>query len=204
MDLENRFCSLFQEEVKSETFECFRELETRYSEQHRHYHTMKHVEACLVHLDAADIRESKRTIELALWFHDAIYNPKKKDNELKSAELSSQWLLRLGEPPETIDTVVHYIKLTVHPSQPSTLNEKYLLDIDLSILGSSQQVYADYEAWVREEYSYVPSILYKAGRKKVLKSFLQQDSIYSTDSFKNRFERQARVNLKLAITQLGG
>lgn len=202
-DLKSRFTSLFPDELASIAGQCFKELEGYYSETHRHYHTLKHIESCLAHLDSITLKELKRNLELAIWFHDVIYNPKKKDNEAKSAEFAALWLAKLSEPSDVISTVKHYIDLTVHPSEPNTVEEKYLIDIDLSILGASPELFLEYESWIRQEYSFAPSVLYKRGRIQVLKGFLAQSSIYQTDEFKSRFEKQARLNLQFTIEQLG-
>ncbi|MFL0797810.1 MAG: hypothetical protein K6L73_10030 [Cellvibrionaceae bacterium] len=182
----------------------FSELVEFYSESHRHYHTLSHIEACLNWFDKVkDNLNDPMSCELAIWFHDVIYEPKRSDNEEKSADYSQKVLLNLNTSPHTIKTVYDLILLTKHPSQPTTTDEKYLLDIDLSILGSDSSLYLEYEKWIRKEYAYAPSFLYKRGRRKVLQGFLDQPSIYHTDIFKQSLEAQARDNLTTAINNLG-
>lgn len=203
-ELRDRFVSLFSKKMIAKSDQCYLELERHYSEPHRHYHTIRHIDSCLKHMDTIQFNNSNRAIELAIWFHDAIYNPLRKNNEEKSAELAAYWLKELAEPDEVIEAVKHFIILTKHPSEPNTIDEKYLLDIDLSILGAEPTTYLKYESWVRDEYNHIPNFIYSRGRKKLLRSFLQQKRIYKTEKFHNLFEHQAKSNIQLAIIKLGG
>ncbi|HKH20109.1 MAG TPA: hypothetical protein VKB53_04265 [Gammaproteobacteria bacterium] len=57
------------------------DLIARCSEPHRKYHTMQHLNECfdkLQEIRAAAVHPDE--IELALWFHDAIYDVKRQDN----------------------------------------------------------------------------------------------------------------------------
>ena len=92
--------------------------------------------------------------------------------------------------------------LTKHPSQPVSSDEKYLIDIDLAILGSSREEYKLYTEQIRKEYSFVPMEAYKTGRKNLLSSFLQEDFIYSTEYFQVKLEEQAKVNLRKELQGL--
>ena len=77
-----------------------------------------------------------------------------------------------------------------------------ILDIDLSILGSPQDIFIEYESNIREEYNWVPMKIYQQERAKLLESFVSQDRIYKTDFFCERFEKLARKNIKLSIERL--
>lgn len=185
--------------IESSLHDVFQEIVQRYGEAHRHYHTLAHVNACLNHSDNVDAIEDRRALELALWFHDVIYDPFAKDNETQSAEFAKTKLQLIGETQQVIDKVEHLVVLTQHPSNPKSLDEKYLIDIDLSILGAPEELYDQYEQWVRLEYRKVPSFLYKKGRKKVLQGFLNQEHIYATDKFRDKYEEQARSNILRAL-----
>ena len=202
IDLIQRWRNVFKSAETSEVDAIYNDISKRYSENHRHYHTIDHVEACLRHLDNVENVDNRREVEIALWFHDVIYDPFKKDNEDQSAIFACDALSALGESERIIDSVKHLVILTKHPSNPKELHEKYLIDIDLSILGSSKDVYDSYENWIRKEYSKVPSMLYRRGRKKVLRSFLDQPKIYSTELFGEKYETNARINLDNALCQL--
>ncbi|MBV1920953.1 MAG: hypothetical protein KUG73_09745 [Pseudomonadales bacterium] len=202
IDLIQRWQELFKNSGTNEVDSIYRDVLDHYSESHRHYHTIDHVKACLRHLDGVENVVNRREVEIAFWFHDVIYNPLNKDNEDQSAVFACGALAALGESDEIIDNVKRLVVLTKHPSDPKELHEKYLIDIDLSILGSSEDAYEKYEHWIRQEYRMVPSILYKRGRKKVLRSFLEQPKIYSTELFNGKYEENARINLERAVRRL--
>ncbi len=203
-NLESRWIQLFSSNNEPAILkETFLKLVVRYSERHRCYHTLHHVNACLALLDeVADLINDSFNIELALWFHDIIYDPLQNDNEEVSAEYAKACLETMSLNSIEINQIKHLIQLTKHPSTPSTNDEKYLIDIDLSILGAENELFDTYEAWIRKEYSVVPNFLYKKGRKKVLSSFLKSDCIYQTEYFHGKYEIQARQNINRSLHNL--
>lgn len=181
----------------------FGELVNLYSESHRHYHNLYHVNGCLDTFDRiSQMLEDPFSVEAAIWFHDVIYDPKSNKNEARSAEYAQAFLSATTVDPETISKIIHLICLTQHPSNPSTDDEKYLIDIDLSTLGAEPSQYDRYEVWIRKEYAYVPGFLYKKGRKKLLQAFLNCKPIYRTPYFRERLEDQARANIHKALDNL--
>jgi len=141
-------------------------------------------------------------IEVAIWFHDAIYYPMKNDNEKMSSNYAKVFLESIRLDSIKIREIEHLILLTKHPSTPITSDEKYLIDIDLSILGTKCKIYNNYELQIREEYILVPDSLYIEGRKKVLNSFVKLDNIFQTKYFYEKYETKARQNINLALKQL--
>lgn len=173
----------------------------RYSEPHRYYHTLKHIEDCLQKLaEVEHLCDDLKSLQLAIFYHDFIYFPKRKDNEEKSAEHAYKLLQSNSE--KTAAKVRDLILLTRHPSSPVTGDEHLLLDIDLSILGANEEEYQSYEENIRKEFIHVPKLLYKIGRSKLLKKFLKQKRIYHSDYFNSRYETQARINLEKALKNL--
>ncbi len=180
-----------------------RTLLQHYQEPHRFYHTLDHIHACLLHLDTVRARlVDPYSVELALWFHDVIYQPQQADNEEQSAQLAYTELMKYDLDKPALDRIIALIRLTQHPSQPYDDDECLLLDIDLAILGSAEPTYDNYEHWIRQEYLFVPEPLYRQGRSQVLQSFLQQPQIYHSDFFCTQWEDQARRNLNRAIDRL--
>jgi len=174
-----------------------------YSEKHRAYHTLEHIDACFHHLDAV-LSETERPneIELALWFHDVIYKPFSGTNEEDSAELAREFLVGNEANADCIDRVYSLIILTKAHLTPETEDAKIMLDIDLSILGASTKVYQQFEIDIRKEYKRVPSFIFRKKRKEILQNFFERPSIYNTSYFHDRLERQAKQNLAMAIEAL--
>ena len=182
--------------------ETWRELVAAYGQTHRHYHTGAHIDACLRHLDAcASALDQPHEVELALWFHDAVYNPLSSKNERKSADWADDFLTRCGAPDQAVARVVALIMVTRHEAPTRTSDESFLVDIDLSILGAEPAVYDTFEKAIRREYRHVPGPLYRAGRSRLLEQFLARPRIYANLPFALR-EGQARANLAHAIDRL--
>lgn len=181
----------------------FQTLVAAYSERHRAYHTLEHIEACFRHLDAVQAEvESPHEIELALWFHDVIYAPFSKTNEEDSADLARSFFSGNGVDADIIDRVYDLIILTKDHQAPQSPDGEWMLDIDLSILGAERGVYEQFEENVRKEYKRVPSFIFKKKRKDILKSFRARVRLYHTNYFFDRYEAQAKANLTWAIENL--
>lgn len=183
--------------------ECFDLLSSAYAENHRHYHTPRHIESMLRHMDTvAELAEHPAEVELAIWFHDAVYRPFSSTNELDSAKWAHQFLSDNGFNKSGIDRVYNLIMATRHHCDVVTRDEQLLVDIDLSILGAPADIYDQFEQNVRKEYQQVPSIIFRKKRKEILKSFLSRDSIYYLTYFREKYEQAAKLNLERAIVQL--
>ena len=197
--VKNHFIKIFGPNADSD----YQLLLEQYSESHRFYHTLHHIEDCLKkYEEVEDKLQNKETVLTALLFHDIIYNPRQKENEEKSAEYAEEILLNFNFEDQFISRVKDLILLTRHPSKPQSLDDKYLIDIDLSILGAERDIYEVYEENIRKEYSHVPKLLYKIGRSKLLKSFLKEEKIFQTDTFHDPLDSQARANLEWALHNL--
>ena len=180
------------------------QLTAAYSEPHRRYHTVEHVEHCLGELNGLwyyAIRLDE--VRWALAFHDAIYDPTRHDNEARSADWACRVMEELGRPADEQARVRALIMATAHANEPRTADEALLLDIDLSILGADQATFDEYDRAIRFEYRHVPDWLYRPARARILESFAKRDRIYRTTSLRRRYEAAARANLARAIAQLG-
>jgi predicted metal-dependent HD superfamily phosphohydrolase len=203
MMLTARWLELMKRLGLSENRETYHQLIDAYSEKYRKYHNLSHLCSVLARLDEVKhLTEKKDEIELALWFHDAVYQPFSKSNESDSAEWARKFLDE-NDMTEQVQELVHRLVLaTSHSSVLKSDDEKLIVDVDLSILGTSKDQYAQFETGVRSEYRQVPSSVYARGRKAVLKGFLQRDRIYSSEPFYEAFERQARNNLESELCRL--
>ncbi len=174
-----------------------------YSEKHRAYHTLVHLKACFHHLDALNLsKERAAVLELAFWFHDAIYKPFSSTNEEDSAKWAKLFMMQNDIPQDRITHVFDLIILTKTHSNPVTNDAAIILDIDLSILGATPVIYDQYEKDIRREYKRVPYFLYKKKRKEILYSFLNMRRIYTREKFYEAWEEQARENLSNTIENL--
>lgn len=168
-----------------------------WSEPQRAYHTLAHLAACLAELPvpAAD----PEAVELALWYHDAVYDPRAGDNEARSAAWAERALTTAGQPALG-HRVAEMVRATAghHAEDADTA---WVLDIDLSVLGRPEEEYDRFEAEVRAEYAWVPEEAFRAGRSRVLAGFLDRPRIFRSERFAAR-EEQARRNIDRALLAL--
>jgi predicted metal-dependent HD superfamily phosphohydrolase len=185
----------------------FRELDRRYRESHRHYHDWAHIEACLRELEAVRaLSPHPGALELAIWFHDAVYEPGAADNEERSAAAAREAALRLGLPEELVRETEALILATRHLGGDAgaagfcRADTDLILDIDLSIFGKPWRVFAAYEEGIRREYQGVPEQARRRRRRRILQGFLDRPQIYRTEAFRGRYEARARENLMRSIS----
>ncbi|WP_296281699.1 metal-dependent hydrolase [uncultured Acinetobacter sp.] len=170
-----------------------------YSEPQRHYHTVQHIVECLAFFhQIKNHLNDPIAVELAIWFHDAIYNPQATDNEEKSAELMEQYCSQLFEKAQ-LQKVYEWIIATKKHSPAIDQDLNYLLDIDLAILGSSKRRFAEYEQQIQQEYSWVDVDLYRVKRAEVLNYFLEMKPLYQTEYFRDLLGVQAKYNLTSSL-----
>jgi predicted metal-dependent HD superfamily phosphohydrolase len=179
------------------------ELEARYREPVRAYHTLQHVDECFARLAEAESQaERLAEVRIALWFHDAIYDPRASDNEEASARWARESLGAAGAPAAAGARVAELVLATRHAALPVGRDAELLVDVDLSILGADRPRFDEYEAQVRREYGWVADDAFRAGRARVLESFLARPAIFSTPGFRERLETRARDNLRRSLRAL--
>ncbi|MBU1975360.1 MAG: N-methyl-D-aspartate receptor NMDAR2C subunit [Nanoarchaeota archaeon] len=207
--------SWWPQEVGKPYEQLFAELIQRYSEPHRHYHNLQHIDECLVEYARIkdELLDIDERLKMAIWFHDAVYDTRAHDNEEQSARLARSLLLRLGiakQEPEHLDNlsldyiteVEKCILATRHTERPIGFSQEYIVDIDLSILGKPEKRFDEYDAAIRQEYLWVPDEQYREGRSRIFHSFLERSRIFYTDHFADKYEIKARENLERAIERL--
>jgi predicted metal-dependent HD superfamily phosphohydrolase len=189
-----------QEEVEG----LFSQLIELYSARGRAYHNLSHIRSLVDLSDSFRQRiENHQALSFAIWFHDAIYNTRKTDNEELSAKFAVKSLGRFKIPIDTLALSCEMIFSTrEHLKNGFSEDINFFLDLDLAILGSEEPVYRSYTNAIREEYRWAPDPLYNEGRKKVLERFLQRESIYLTSELAQMFEEKARRNIAREIESL--
>lgn len=179
-------------------------LVQRYAEAHRAYHTLQHLGECLAAFEPVrHLAEHTADVEMALWFHDAVYDVHRHDNEEASAEWARSALLAAGAPQQAAERVAALVLATKHQAPPRGADETVLVDIDLGILGASEPRFAEYERQIRAEYAFVPVVQFFERRQRILRSFLERPQIYGTAHFHALLEARARRNLERAVSEFG-
>lgn len=178
------------------------ELLAAWAEPARAYHGTSHLIDCLERLDETVQGRPAPLVEAALWYHDAIYDPRASNNEERSARWAARALGGLGVPGHAIDQVVRLILLTRHTSPPKDSDGQLVCDIDLSILGRPWHEFHAYETAIRSEYAWVPDPAYRAARSEVLRALLERAALYGTRWYRERYEARAHENLARSLVAL--
>ncbi len=202
--MEKRFRNLWERiNGKQDPKEVFGYLDSLYSQEGRHYHTLTHIDQCLKELKhAKSIAEDFDALEFALWYHDVIYDTQRNDNEEESANLASK-VCRTNELAELFSSKVYSLILgTAGHITSDDVDAQLMLDVDLSIFGQDENTFRTYERQIRQEYIWVPERTYNQKRSEILQGFLDRKLIYQTDLFQGRYEGLARRNLKDSIERL--
>jgi predicted metal-dependent HD superfamily phosphohydrolase len=180
------------------------ELLDRWGEPHRVYHSTEHLRTMLAHLDELGGHSADPVaVELATWFHDAVYDPAADDNEERSAQLAEERLPAVDCPPERTAETARLVRLTAtHAPAAGDTNGEAVCDADLAVLAAGPEEYAHYAAAVRREYATVPTPAFRAGRAAVLRQLLALPSLYRTPYGAEHWETAARHNLRAELELL--
>ncbi|HEY3379456.1 MAG TPA: N-methyl-D-aspartate receptor NMDAR2C subunit [Armatimonadota bacterium] len=180
--------------------DSYRAVIARYDEPPRAYHNLGHVAHCLAEFDLlVEDAECAAAVAFAIWFHDAVYDTHRADNEQQSADFALQTLNAMRVPATITERVPDLILLTRHVDTPVTRDGQLIVDVDLAILAAPPAVFDDYEARIRQEYAWVDEALFWRKRREFLVTLLQRPAIFHTPHFHTRYEERARQNLRRAI-----
>jgi predicted metal-dependent HD superfamily phosphohydrolase len=184
--------------------ELGRDLLAWYSEPHRHYHDTTHLAEVLEAVDLIHSHaQDSNAVSLAVWFHDAIYDPRRKDNEEESARLAESVLPGAGVAESQVLRVAALVRLTTeHDPAASDADGAVLSDADLAILASSPARYARYASDVRAEYAFVAESAFRKGRLAVLEDLLSHDALFRTPTGHELWEERARRNVLTEVALL--
>ena len=141
-------------------------------------------------------------VELALWFHDGIYDTRRHDNEQRSAEWARSVATDAGLDASVAERVAALIMATRHDATPVGADACVLVDVDLSILGAEPLRFDEYERQVREEYRWVPAPMFRRERRKILRRLLARPALFNTARMRESHERRARANLERSLARL--
>lgn len=205
MDLKQRFFEVlgnwFKDDVKIESY--WNELNINYKQKFRHYHNMNHLSEMFGYYDRYEHHlNNPKLVAFAIFYHDIVYSIWSKNNELDSARLAKHHLKESSLDDSYIAQIFDLILVTKDHQPKTNTDENWMIDFDLAILGQPWESYILYSQQIRKEYGIVPTVLYKNGRKKVLRHFLKKNNIYNTSVFLELYELQARTNLETELKTL--
>ena len=174
-----------------------------YAPPSRAYHSFSHARAVLRELDALPLARPLE-VALAALFHDAIYDPRRSDNEARSADFAASAISELmpGVPVD-VPRVRHLIELTARHGRldRDALDDdaRLFLDADMSILGADPATFDAYDAAIAQEYAHVPRLIFRFNRRRFLSRLLESDRIFLSDHFHQRLDAAARSNLRRTL-----
>ncbi|HJW00442.1 MAG TPA: DUF4031 domain-containing protein [Arthrobacter sp.] len=176
----------------------FLDLLDRWGEEHRKYHGRTHLLAVLEALDLlSEPAAPSRTVQLAAWFHDAVYRGAAGQDEEDSARLAEERLAHAGLPDADVEEVARLVRLTSdHRPEPGDDDGALLCDADLSVLGCEPEPYARYVAAVREDYAHIGDADFAAGRAAVVRHLLELDPLFHSERARDLWLDAARRNLQ--------
>ncbi|MEP6634819.1 MAG: hypothetical protein ABJA62_11485 [Luteimonas sp.] len=189
-------------------------LEAAYATPPRAYHNFGHVQEVLHHFHAiADGPgwAQPRAVQLAVLYHDAIYEAGRSDNEERSADLAVEHMARwLPQEAAATQRVAELIRLTARHGQfvptdfgddAASCDTRHFLDCDMAILGARPAQFDAYDRGITAEYrGTVPAWLFKLNRRRFLKNLLTRERIFLSEWFHARYDAPARANLRRAVT----
>ena len=213
----------------------------QHNETGRFYHTAVHLQEILKYWSIVASNKSQHTsssiqkedrerrskaIQLATFFHDAIYDPKSSENEKDSAKLFQEFCSQvLGLDSSSSTTTSNDTNLSSSIAQLTTTlilaterhqvlaeasmdaydvdTQKLFLDLDMAVLGKENEAYLAYAGLIRKEYAFVDRNVYCQKRAEILTGFLQNKKrIFLSDLLHHVMEDRARKNLQKEIDLL--
>lgn len=186
----------------------FDSVVSRYRQPGRHYHSIRHVRWVVRHVTAlAPAANDLSAVIAAAFFHDAVYDPTRADNEAASAQLAERALAELSWEPERCQRVAELILATIDhdiTDDRCDSDTQVLLAADLAVLAAEPARYSDYVRAVRREYAHVSDDDWSVGRSAVLRGLLGRRHLFAPALDLNAWEQRARANLTAELATLGG
>lgn len=182
--------------------DVYEEVHGYYSASGRHYHTPEHIDHCLRQFDLACAEmEDADAVEIAIWFHDLIFDVRANDNELQSARRFAA--LANDSMDAGFKARVHDLIMTTAPPRlPRTTDQKFMLDIDLSSFGLPWQDMLRDSIAVRQESPQLTDAEFFPGQRAFLESLVSREHFYFTEFFRSRIEDGARSNIERYLQKL--
>lgn len=185
------------------TERLFGELVDRYANPKRYYHILDgHIAACIREFNTVRIlAKNPIVVETALWVHDACYDTHNHTNEEESADWAVNFCKAAGIKLD-FDKLQDLVSMTKHHLPGNNQDAQIVADCDLAILGKPEKIFDEYERNIRREYEWVPEAVFRKNRANFLEDFLKRPKIFYTDQLKEKYEKQARLNIARSIELL--
>jgi predicted metal-dependent HD superfamily phosphohydrolase len=175
-----------------------------YSAPERHYHTLDHISRML-----SEFQEYRKMaadadwLDLAIWFHDSVYDFGASDNEEKSADLAEKLLKEEGLPELALSRIHDYVMATKHDTPPEGFGSELIADLDLAVLAVPYDQFLEYRNNIWQEYQgrSLPE-KFRLGTIKFYESMLAKPSIFHTDIMREKYEAKARSNIEMALSEM--
>jgi len=179
----------------------YAELRRLHGASFRRYHTLDHIGDCLRRLDkVALLLNDADAVELALWFHDSVYEMDCGTNEQRSAELFEK--LAGGANPAFRKRVRGLIMATRHLGGERNHDRRFIVDIDLAGFGAPWNEVMRNGALLREESPAKTDDQYHRGQLWFLQRLQRRRYFFATAYFRDRYEGKARDNLRRLLADL--
>lgn len=183
-------------------------LAAAYAEPHRGYHDTRHLLEVLGNLERLMAEHplspaERDAVVLAAWFHDAVYDGSRDDEE-RSAAWAEDALTAAGAPVALVADVARLVRLTAeHRPTADDLLGQLLSDADLAVLAAGPDRYAEYVRGVRAEYAELDEVTFRTGRERVLGALLEKPTLFHTGSARAMWEDAARRNVARELSAPG-
>jgi len=157
----------------------FKRLRLLYSESGRFYHTWQHVHDCVKFTQTNYGWQPE--VVFGLFYHDAVYDVTRNDNESSSAELWDQYAQRCY----LADNIKHIVRQLILATRTHVVDvssswvERIMSDADMHIFAMEWDQYKKYTIGVWREYSVFGREEYTKGRLKFLNS-VNPHTIFAT------------------------
>jgi predicted metal-dependent HD superfamily phosphohydrolase len=201
-----RFGALWRRNLATEPGRAeaaYAELAALYSEPHRHYHTLAHIRHCLRQFDlAADLMDQPDAVEMALWFHDAIYIPGAMDNERRSTDLFRAWSAAAGAVADFQESVSALVMATTHRTPPPWQDGQFIVDIDLSSFGLPWEDCEQDGQRIRAECAHLTDDQYYPGHLRFVLALQNRPAFFFTEFFQQRYGQTAQDNINRIVANL--
>lgn len=172
-----------------------------WDEPQRVYHGQSHL---IWLLDEADRRAAlisdRAFVGYAIWFHDAVYEPGRPDNETLSADWART---SLAHDSGLAARAAHVIEMTKNHAEGEAESDAALfLDMDIAILGAPWESYCAYAAGIRREYPHIVDPAFAAGRGAFLAKQLEHARTFRTEVYERELGETARANMRWELEEM--